>query len=276
MPAEYHCHCNYCAGHNYLGELRPADKTYYNRLDRRKYYSPIELASLEAGHIAKTPLHIARWAIQSFTRKGDWVLDPTAGAGTTLVEAIHQNRNAVGVEIEFIDVIKENVSHALTLHPGALSAVIHGDARNITDLLYRLSTKSKFALIVNNPPYWGDQSQYAIGGERYSYDTSRANLAFLKEGTAYWETIEKIYADCVKHLKKGGYFVIGVKDQMRNKKSDQLHEKFADLLTKRLALEYIGTALLKHYPTTLHLNTYEKRTGVKPPLYQSILVAKKP
>ena len=54
----------------------------------------------EKEHIAKTPLHIARWAIQNYTNEDDWVLDPTMGAGTTAVEAIILKRNSVGIEIE--------------------------------------------------------------------------------------------------------------------------------------------------------------------------------
>lgn len=40
-----------------------------------------------------------RAAIQTFTRPGDWVIDPFAGGGTTLVEALAMGRNALGIDI---------------------------------------------------------------------------------------------------------------------------------------------------------------------------------
>lgn len=257
-----------------------ADGSHYSRNDRRFYYSLDEIARTvtTGGHIAKTPLHVARWAIQAFTKKGDWVLDPTVGAGTTLVEAITHGRSAVGVEIESVEVAKANVEHVLNA-PGLCEhapkyALVHGDARKLEDHLEGLDSPS-FTLVVNNPPYSGDASQKGLGKPGYEYDKTRANLAFLKEGPAYYETMQSIYAVCVKHLRKNGRFVIGVKDQMRNKTPDQLHQKLADVLAKIPKLEFEGVALLKHHPGTLHLNTYERHYGVAPPSYQTIVVFRK-
>jgi hypothetical protein len=40
-----------------------------------------------------------RAAIETFTQPGDWVIDPFAGGGTTLVEAMALGRNALGIDI---------------------------------------------------------------------------------------------------------------------------------------------------------------------------------
>jgi hypothetical protein len=40
-----------------------------------------------------------RAAIHAFSDPGDWVMDPFAGGGTTLVEALSAGRNALGVDI---------------------------------------------------------------------------------------------------------------------------------------------------------------------------------
>ena len=255
----------------YTGQLIRPDGSYYKRTDRTKYYG-----KLEKKHPAKTPLHVARWAIQEFTRPDDWVLDPTMGVGTTAVEALIQGRNAAGVEIEFIDVVRENVSMNNPL--GKKFKIVPGDARDVTKHMEGLT----FDLVVNNPPYSGDVREAGLNrkGEdgkwsspRAEYDSARANLAFLRENREYWEAIESIYRQCADILNPGGRFVVAVKDMSRNKKPFKLHEMLGDVLSK--FLQHESTVLLKHCPTTLHLNTYEKRTGVKPPLYQTILVFRK-
>lgn len=54
----------------------------------------------------------ARAAIKTFSKPGDWILDPFAGGGTTLVEAIVSGRNAIGVDISSLATF---VSEAKTL-----------------------------------------------------------------------------------------------------------------------------------------------------------------
>ncbi len=270
-PKDYHCRCQYCTGSVVIGELRGKDGSYYSRLDRRKYYDPVEHGP--GGHLAKTPLHVARWAVQSYSEVGQWVLDPTAGAGTTLVESLVQGRNAAGMELQYCDVLRANVSkHAL----GSVKAILGmGDARDIKEFLSAVGRT--YPLVVNNPPYFGDASGTLPNNPRkdeYQYDRSLPNLGLLKENDEYWRTIQDIYRSASRYLKDGGRFVVAVKDQMRNRKPDGLHERYGDLLSG-IGLSHEGTAFLKHYPGTLHLHTYEKRYGVSPPLYQTILVFRK-
>jgi modification methylase len=57
----------------------------------------------------RTPLH-------AYTQPGDLVLDPMCGIGTTLVEAIHAGRDALGVEYEArrSNIADANITHAHT------------------------------------------------------------------------------------------------------------------------------------------------------------------
>lgn len=289
IPDQYHCSCDYCT--KAIGELRPADGSYYSRLERRQYYDKAA-ESGKGGHVAKTPLHIARWAVQAFTKEGDWVLDPTIGAGTTAVEALTQKRNIAGMELQFEDVVRANVKKAI--QKGNHAELRFGDARFIGDFLGKI--KKPFKLVVNNPPYSGDEHMTSINQghkvsearqEKYGdsafvvfkYDKDLPNLAFLKEGSDYWDALSTIYKSSIEHLDKGGHFVIGVKDMMRKKQPFMFHRDICDLIASFSGahkMKFVGTAFLKHYPTTLFLNTYFKQYGVQPPLYQTIPVFKKP
>ncbi len=50
-------------------------------------------------HSAAFPESLPEWFIKLFTKKGDTVLDPFMGSGTTLVVANRMERNSIGIEI---------------------------------------------------------------------------------------------------------------------------------------------------------------------------------
>lgn len=50
-------------------------------------------------HSAVFPTDLPEWFIKLFTKKGDWVLDPFMGSGTTVSVAQEMQRNAIGIEI---------------------------------------------------------------------------------------------------------------------------------------------------------------------------------
>jgi modification methylase len=80
---------------------------------------------------------LARQAIEAYSDPGELILDPMCGIGTTLVEAIHTGRQAIGVELDprWAKLARANVEHAQ--HQGAShpAHVIEGDARLTPHLL---------------------------------------------------------------------------------------------------------------------------------------------
>jgi hypothetical protein len=202
------------------------------------------------------------------------------------VEAITQRRHVAGMELEYGDILVNNIKKALQIHNGIYADKVQakigrGDARNIAEFLGDM----KFQLVVSNPPYSGDISMPSPKGDlrgkehrhletQFKYDKSLPNLAFLKEGEDYWTEMTKIYKACIDRLLPGGYFITGIKDMSRNKEPFLLHQMFCTRLAD-MGLSFVGTAFLRHYPGTLFLNSCEKIHGFKPPVYQTINVFRK-
>jgi hypothetical protein len=285
-PEDYHCTCEYCQ--QVIGELIKPTGEYYSRNERREYYAKEETRKEDgSGHIAKTPLHVARWAIQQYTSPGDWVLDPTIGAGTTAVEALTQSRNVAGMELEYGSVLQANIDKALLgsrlEHAAVQAKVAQGDARNIDAFLSGAGMPRGYRLVVNNPPYSGDVSAYPVRNRdgtvkenaSYLYDKTLPNLAFLRENDEYLDTLHTIWQHCAARLERGGHFAIAVKDMVRSKEPFLLHKILCELLEDSMGLDFVGTAFLRHYPGTFHLNRALKENNAAVSQYQTISVFKK-
>src|SRR5271170_5227923 len=84
-------------------------------------------------HPAKMLPAIATRAIATYTEPVDLVLDPMAGIGSTLVEAVHLGRDALGVEYEprWVDLARTNLELARDQGAPGHGEVICGDARHL-------------------------------------------------------------------------------------------------------------------------------------------------
>ena len=97
---------------------------------------------------------IARQAIAAYSHPGDLILDPMCGIGTTLVEAIHLGRFAVGVELEprWAELASANIAHARIQGANGTATVIAGDARLLPALIDP-SLAGEVTLVLTSPPY---------------------------------------------------------------------------------------------------------------------------
>lgn len=92
---------------------------------------------------------IPRWAILKYTRKGEYVLDPFAGSGTTLVEAILNQRNSLAVDFDKLSqLLCETKTN--TLSKNQLKVL-----RNIRlELFDKSDIGSNFAPDLHNTNHW--------------------------------------------------------------------------------------------------------------------------
>jgi tRNA1(Val) A37 N6-methylase TrmN6 len=127
-------------------------------------------------HPAKMLPNIAAQAIAHYTTPGDLVLDPMCGIGTTLVEAIHQDRDGIGVEYEprWASLARANLRHANAQGATGTGTVVTGDARDMANLVPG-AMWGRVALVVTSPPY----GAWTHGHVRATRNTGRAGVRKL-------------------------------------------------------------------------------------------------
>jgi DNA modification methylase len=255
-PDRFYSKEDYCHPNKWLGVLEGENGERLNKNVRNKYYP-----KMNSKHIAKTPLHAIRWAIDTFTNEGDTILDPFAGSGTTAVEAFVQDRKFVGVEYEFFhEVLVPTVEYFL---PDASYSVFEGDSELQLD-----NIKDGSCALVNfsNPyPDGGDHTKGIGDNNTLSYKKG-GNSGLMKSNDLYWQKMKAIQDKSCQKLKVGGHAIFVIKDMMKKKQVWQLHKMLADLMPDNM--EHIGTIALDHYPRSLFMNTYENFHGTRPPLEQ--------
>jgi hypothetical protein len=148
------------------------------------------------------------------------MLDPMCGIGTTLIEAIHQHRRALGVEYEphWVHITQANLELARETGVATEGRVFHGDARQLATLLPP-EYVGQAALVVTSPPY-GPSTHGQVtaapetGVHKYHhlYDNSldRGNLANIGHHRLL-TGFTKILTATAAYLRPGGHIAITIR-----------------------------------------------------------------
>lgn len=142
--------------------------------------------------------------IRRFTKKGDFVLDPFLGSGTTLIETQRLERNGIGIELQK-DVAKET---KLLLkqenNPNVISDIYVADSANIDyqELLKRYNI-DKVQFVIFHPPYW----------DIIKFSENEKNLSNTKTLEEFLNKLEVAVTNAIKVLEKNHYCAIVIGDK---------------------------------------------------------------
>ena len=185
----------------------------------------------KALHPAAFPVSLAEHVIKLFTHRGELVVDPFVGSGSTLVAAQELERNAVGADLsqEYVDL--GNSRLGLREEGGARQLAVVEDARNLADLLEPGAVK----LLFTSPPYANMLNHRRANKSRRSVDRRNDQFGKVEQysqdardlGTldpiAYGRTLSEIYERLLPALKPGGHAVINVNDLWQKDQRIPLH-----------------------------------------------------
>jgi len=192
-------------------------------------------------HPATYPISLARKCIELFTHRGELVVDPFVGSGTTLVAARDLNRNCVGFDLnrQYIDLCDKRLSQQ-TVFSETQQIAVCDDARNIPEYF----EEETISLILTSPPYANllnrerknksrrgkerKNSQY-MKVEQYSQDKRDLGTLTLEE---YSKEMSRIFAKLLPLLKPKGHCVINVPDMWWDNQRITIHISIVEALRK--------------------------------------------
>jgi DNA modification methylase len=173
-------------------------------------------------HPAKFPETMAQEFIEFFTKKGQTVLDPMAGTGSTLVAALRAGRNSYGVELNpkyaaiARQIIEEERAGLGDAVKGLKSEIVNADASKAADLGF-----PTFDYVLTSPPYW--DMLHAKGAETQKkrrdadtldviYSDNPNDLGNIHEYEVFLKKLVQIYAGLKPLLQEKAYLTIIVKN----------------------------------------------------------------
>ncbi len=191
-------------------------------------------------HPATFPIALARQVIELFSHRGELVLDPFVGSGTTLVAAQDCGRNAAGFDLQrdYVQLSAERLTAGEPLG-GARQLAIEDDARAVPAYL----APESVALIWTSPPYANllnrqrknksrrDRANEQLGKvEQYSQDPRDLGTLALEE---YTEQMGRIFEGLLPLLRPKGHCVVNVPDMWWENQRITIHVSLIEELRRR-------------------------------------------
>ncbi len=173
--------------------------------------------------------------IALFTKRGQRVLDPFVGSGSTLVACAMTEREGVGIELveHWVKVARRRALNALEqmADPIALR-VIQGDAAEVLDTL----ADESFDFIVTSPPYWKilrkdkgmkTKAERKSKGLKTRYSDDPRDLGNIEDYGEFLSRLAEVFARCHRVLKYGAYMAVIVSDFRHGKRFVMYHADLA-------------------------------------------------
>ena len=192
-------------------------------------------------HPAVFPISLPAHFIRLLTHRGELILDPFVGIGTTLVAAKDLGRNAVGFDLkkEYIEFAKKRLSQT-TLESDTQQTAILDDAQNIPAYL----GENTVSLCITSPPYANmlnrprlnksirgnlrTNSQY-LKVQQYSND--KRDLGIM-DHEKYADALTEIYTGILPLMRPKAHCIINVNDVWLNDKRYLTHIYVIEALQK--------------------------------------------
>lgn len=194
-----------------------------------------EHAKIERQHPAPFSFQDVARLVRFFSKRGETVLDPFVGVGSTLKAAATEGRRGIGIELnaKYAKLARQRLKLELNGDPGICrdQQVICGDARKELKKLEPDSVN----LIVTSPPYWTilHKEDHKAKQERSSkgldtrYSQDKADLGNIADYSDFLHTLADTLALARPALSDGGHMCVVVGDFRQKSRYYMFHADIA-------------------------------------------------
>jgi DNA modification methylase len=235
--------------HNRLNDLSPKDWLKFQK--SWFVHNPPRRQKNVLRHPAKYPETLAQEFIEFFTQRGQTVLDPMVGTGSTLVAALRCGRNAYGIELNPVyaavasEVVIEERTALGEVAANLTSQVITGDAACMAEHV----SAHQIPLIdyvITSPPYW--DMLHARGAQTQNkrrtsqtldvvYSDDPQDLGNIPDYEEFLQRLSGIYLLLLPYIRTGAYLTIIVKNVKKGGKIYPLAWDLASALSTAYTLK---------------------------------------
>ena len=192
-------------------------------------------------HPAVFPIALPAHFIETLTHKGELILDPFVGIGTTLVASQDLGRNAVGFDLQqkYVDKSYERLSQSRLFDDTKQLAIVD-DARNISEYF----DTETVSLCITSPPYpeflthkrknksmRGNLRQNKHYNEVQQYSFDERDIGHLKH-EPYAKSLTEIYSGILPLMKEKSHCIVNINDLWKENRRYVTHRFVIDALTK--------------------------------------------
>lgn len=193
----------------------------YNDLDMSKWkdYDDIKTDSLwiidkrdnsgaHSGHYHGNFVpQIPHQLFSRYTKKGDWILDPFMGSGTSLIEAQRMERNSIGIELLY-DVAKEAHDRIVTEKNDTVKTKIVVADSQYCDMGKILNTEGidTVQFVILHPPYW----------DIIKFSENPNDLSNCTNIDLFLDSFGRVVDNSIKVLEKNRYCAVVIGDKYAN------------------------------------------------------------
>lgn len=195
-------------------------------------------AQIERQHPAPFSFTDVGRLIRFFTKRGQTVLDPFVGVGSTLKACAIDERHGIGIELnpDFAELSRQRLATEVRDMFSTVDGqrILEGDAR---DHLPTLADES-VDFVVTSPPYWSilKKVDHKVRQERTGkglakdYGEHEGDLAKIDNYDDFLRELVVIFGECARVLKRGHYMAIIVSDFRDKSKYIMFHADLARAL----------------------------------------------
>ncbi|MDE2847506.1 MAG: site-specific DNA-methyltransferase [Gemmatimonadota bacterium] len=208
-------------------------------------------ARIERQHPAPFSFTDVSRLIRFFTKRGQVVLDPFVGIGSTLKACALEGRQGIGIELNpyFAKLSRERIHTEVRSLFSTVDEqqILEGDARvHLSGM-----TEESIDFIVTSPPYWSIlkkedskvRQERIANGLSTNYGDDPRDLGLISSYDEFLKELTDVFSKCIRLLRRGRYMAVVVSDFRDKSRYIMFHSDLAQSL-ENAGLEMRGLKVL--------------------------------